>query len=228
MAALIVVPALEANTGARDSHRACRCRTGRHRRCDLPRGVRAPDGRGRIRSPLVERHQPAPRRSSEPGDRVRGDRLRSGPSDAGGELHPRRGGGWAADGGDDYGDGSVSHTAGTILGGTNEILEATGREEDGRTTVESVISLATRDAMDKMLVPGETCDILVAYNNTSDSFALWHSRRGSGMIRLDDALQPVYIGRTNRVHRPRRRVEHGGSRLCLLPDVRRWPTVLEA
>ncbi|GAG15699.1 unnamed protein product [marine sediment metagenome] len=52
--------------------------------------------------------------------------------------------------------------------------------------MEFVISLATRGAMDKTLVPGETYGILVAYNNTSDSFAARHSRRGSGM-RLDAA-----------------------------------------
>lgn len=87
---------------------------------------------------------------------------------------------------DDYGDGSVSHTADTLLGGTNDILEAAGREEDGRTTVEFVIPLATRDPYDKTLVPGETYDILVAYHGTSDSFTTRHSRRGSGTIRLDD------------------------------------------
>lgn len=47
-----------------------------------------------------------------------------------------------------------------------------------------MIPLATRDAMDKTLVPGETYDILVAYHNASDSFALKHSRRGSGTMRL--------------------------------------------
>ncbi len=87
---------------------------------------------------------------------------------------------------DDYGDGSVSHTADTFLGGTNDILEGAGREVDGRTTIEFVIPLETRDAMDKTLVPGETYKILVAYHETSDLFTARHSRRGSGMIRLDD------------------------------------------
>jgi len=86
---------------------------------------------------------------------------------------------------DDYGNGSVSHTADTLLGGTDDILEAAGREEDGRTTVEFVIPLVTRDPYDKTLVPGETYDILVAYHETSDSFATRHSRRGSGTMRLD-------------------------------------------
>jgi len=86
---------------------------------------------------------------------------------------------------DDYGDGSVSHTADTLLGGTNDIIEAAGREQDGHTTVEFVIPLATRDPNDKTLVPGETYDILIAYHQTNDSFAVRHSRRGSGTIRLD-------------------------------------------
>jgi len=86
---------------------------------------------------------------------------------------------------DDYGDGSVSHTADTLLGGTDDILEAAGREENGRTTVEFVIPLRTRDENDKTLVPGETYRILIAYHHSSDSFAVRHSRRGSGTLRLD-------------------------------------------
>ena len=88
---------------------------------------------------------------------------------------------------DDYGDGSVRHTADTLLGGTDDILEAAGREREGRTTVEFVIPLATRDPNDTTLVPGETYDILIAYHDTSDSFAARHSRRGSGTMRLDAA-----------------------------------------
>jgi len=88
---------------------------------------------------------------------------------------------------DDFGDGAVSHTADVLLGGTDDILEAAGREENGRTTVEFVIPLVTRDANDVTLVPGETYDILIAYHETSDSFAARHSRRGSGTMRLDAA-----------------------------------------
>ncbi len=88
---------------------------------------------------------------------------------------------------DDYGDASVRHTADTLLGGTDDIIEAAGSERDGRTTVEFVIPLTTRDEYDKTLVPGGTYHILVAYHETSDSFALRHTRRGSGTIRLDAA-----------------------------------------
>jgi hypothetical protein len=88
---------------------------------------------------------------------------------------------------DDYGDGAVSHTADVLLGGTDDILEASGREENGKTTVEFVIPLRTRDANDVTLVPGETYDILIAYHETSDSFAVRHSRRGAGTMRLDAA-----------------------------------------
>ncbi len=88
---------------------------------------------------------------------------------------------------DDYGDGSVRHTADTLLGGTDDIIEAAGSERNGGTTVEFVVPLATRDEYDKTLVPGRTYHILVAYHNTSDSFAAQHSRRGSGTMRLDPA-----------------------------------------
>jgi len=88
---------------------------------------------------------------------------------------------------DDYGDGSVSHAADTMFGGTNDILEAAGREENGHTTIEFVIPLATRDPNDKTLVPGETYEILIAYHETSDSFAARHSWRGAGTLRLDAA-----------------------------------------
>lgn len=88
---------------------------------------------------------------------------------------------------DDYGDGSVRHTADTLLGGTDDIIEAAGSERDGGTTVEFVVPLAARDEYDKTLVPGRTYHILVAYHNTSDSFAARHSRRGSGTMRLDAA-----------------------------------------
>jgi hypothetical protein len=88
---------------------------------------------------------------------------------------------------DDYGDGSVRHTADTLLGGTDDVIEAAGTERNGGTTVEFVIPLTTRDEYDKTLVPGRTYHILVAYHNTSDSFAARHSRRGSGTMRLDPA-----------------------------------------
>jgi hypothetical protein len=88
---------------------------------------------------------------------------------------------------DDYGDGSVRHTADTLLGGTDDVIEAAGTERNGGTTVEFVIPLTTRDEYDKTLVPGRTYHILVAYHNPSDSFAARHSRRGSGTMRLDPA-----------------------------------------
>ncbi len=88
---------------------------------------------------------------------------------------------------DDFGDGAVSHTADTLLGGTNDILEVAGREENGRTTIEFVIPLVTRDPNDVVLAPGETYDVLIAYHDTSDSFGARHSRRGSGTMRLDAA-----------------------------------------
>ncbi len=88
---------------------------------------------------------------------------------------------------DDYGNESVSHASDLLLGGTDDILEAAGQERGGQTTVEFVIPLASRDPYDKRLIPGETYPIVVAYHETSDSFAARHSRRGAGTIRLDAA-----------------------------------------
>ena len=87
---------------------------------------------------------------------------------------------------DDYGTGSLSHGSDIENGGTDNILAAEGRELNGQTTIEFIIPLDSGDRFDKPLEPGETYKILVAFHNTSDSFATRHSQRGSGEIRLDD------------------------------------------
>ena len=76
-------------------------------------------------------------------------------------------------------------------------------------------------------VPKETYDILGAHTNMSDGFAPRHRRRCSGTLHLNAAPKPVYFKRANRVHRSRWRAECRGLRLRLLPNDRRWPTVLE-
>jgi len=88
---------------------------------------------------------------------------------------------------DDFGTGPTSHTPDVAGGGTNDILEAAGSEAGGRTYLEFVIPLDSGDAMDKVLVPGNTYKVVIAYHETSDDFGAWHSRRGSGTITLDPA-----------------------------------------
>jgi len=88
---------------------------------------------------------------------------------------------------DDYGTGSLSHSADVDNGGSSDILAYAGRELNGQTTIEFIIPLDSGDAFDKPLEPGKTYEILVAFHNTDDSFSARHSQRGSGELRLDEA-----------------------------------------
>ncbi|MEN6369936.1 MAG: DOMON domain-containing protein [Thermotogota bacterium] len=86
---------------------------------------------------------------------------------------------------DDYGNGPLTHASDTSLGGTDDILAAAGREDEGKTYVEFVMALNSGDRMDKVLVPGTTYDIVIAFHETNDDFDTYHSRRGAGKMRLD-------------------------------------------
>jgi len=86
---------------------------------------------------------------------------------------------------DDFGIAPISHGPDVDNGGEENILEAAGREEDGRTVLEFAIPLDSGDPTDKPLVPGETYGVLVAYHGSSDGFGVRHSTRGSGEITLD-------------------------------------------
>ena len=88
---------------------------------------------------------------------------------------------------DDYGYGPLAHASDVSLGGTDNILAAAGREGEGKTYVEFVIALNSGDPMDKVLVPGTTYDIVIAFHETSDDFDTYHSRRGAGKMKLDPA-----------------------------------------
>jgi len=88
---------------------------------------------------------------------------------------------------DDFGTGPVVHTSDVANGGTQDILEAAGSEVGGKTYFEFAIPLDSGDALDKVLVPGQTYNVLIAYHDTDDSFDAWHSRRGSGTMALDPA-----------------------------------------
>ncbi len=87
---------------------------------------------------------------------------------------------------DDYGTGTLSHSEDVARGGTNDILAAAGTETNGQTTIEFVIPMDSGDPYDKLLVPGQTYEVLIAFHDTSDTFSTRHSQRGSGQMRLDD------------------------------------------
>ncbi|MDA3948350.1 MAG: DOMON domain-containing protein [Spirochaeta sp.] len=97
--------------------------------------------------------------------------------------------GYVADGtlviADDYGVGPMNHDRDTSHGGTDDISQPEGTEENGRTTIRFVIPLDSGDAMDKPLGAGSTYTVLVAYGpDGADDFSTYHAARGSVKIEL--------------------------------------------
>lgn len=86
---------------------------------------------------------------------------------------------------DQFGSGAFSHTADTELGGTNDIIEADGREEDGRTAISFSIPLDSGDEYDTVLAAGQTHTILVACGpDGSDNFSKKHMYRAKLELQL--------------------------------------------
>jgi hypothetical protein len=94
--------------------------------------------------------------------------------------------GWGA-ARDDWGTGPVAHGPDVDNGGTDDILEWDGSENDEGTVFEFVIPLDSGDPADKPLRPGETYAVLAAYHASDDSFGARHTERGAGEITLDPA-----------------------------------------
>jgi len=98
--------------------------------------------------------------------------------------------GWAKDGEatvlDLYSQGPTGpHPPDTQLGGTNDILEHGGKEENGRTVVEFKRRLDTRDKYDKAFTRGQTIRIIWAMADV-DEFTTKHDiARGSAELTLD-------------------------------------------
>jgi hypothetical protein len=86
---------------------------------------------------------------------------------------------------DDYGIGPMAHDRDTNHGGSNDIITATGRQEDGVTTVEFAIPLESGDDLDKPLAAGNTYTVLVAHGpDGADDFTTYHANRGSFELEL--------------------------------------------
>ena len=91
--------------------------------------------------------------------------------------------GYVADGAtfvsDEYGVSNFGHRPDTMDGGSDDILDYAGVETSELTIIEFVIPLDSGDFQDKLLELGETYSVLLAYNNSDDSFTSKHSRRDS-------------------------------------------------
>jgi len=79
---------------------------------------------------------------------------------------------------DHYGSGAFSHEADTELGGTDDIISASGKEADGSTTVKFTIPLNSGDEYDVDLNPEQEHIVLFAYGpDGADDFSSKHSFR---------------------------------------------------
>ena len=85
---------------------------------------------------------------------------------------------------DDFGDSPSGHKPDDKLGGTEDVTLVGGSEENGATTIEFSIPLASADANDgNIAVNGETV-VLLAYGPDRDSFKIKHKFRTAMKVNL--------------------------------------------
>ncbi|HMA99713.1 MAG TPA: DOMON domain-containing protein [Spirochaetota bacterium] len=84
---------------------------------------------------------------------------------------------------DHYGSRYISHEPDTELGGTDDILDPRGRQQDGTTTLSCKIPLRNQDEYDAVLKPGRETTVLLAYGDR-DNFRSKHKVRTKIKITL--------------------------------------------
>jgi len=85
---------------------------------------------------------------------------------------------------DDYGATSTSHKTDDSQGGSSDVTQVSGSENDGVTTIEFVIPLNSGDEKDEKLeVNGDTV-LLLAYGAGRDSFRMKHKYRTAMTVNL--------------------------------------------
>lgn len=82
---------------------------------------------------------------------------------------------------DNYGMTKVLHVADR----TSSIVTFGGSEDGGQTALEFVILLASGDSQDTTLIPGQTVQVILAYQAARDSFSAEHTRYAMTRIVLD-------------------------------------------
>nr|WP_297497368.1 DOMON domain-containing protein [Thermococcus sp.] len=98
--------------------------------------------------------------------------------------------GWVKDGKatvvDAYSTGLYGpHLPDQKLGGSNDILEYAGKEENGYTLIEFKRKLNTGDKYDKAFKPGQEIKFIFAMADADDFTAKHNVAKGSGRIKLD-------------------------------------------
>lgn len=86
---------------------------------------------------------------------------------------------------DHFGNGAFSHKADTELGGTDDIISASGKEADGSTTLEFAIPLNSGDEYDVVLGTEQQHTVLFAYGpDGADNFSKKHTFRTKVSLQL--------------------------------------------
>jgi hypothetical protein len=86
---------------------------------------------------------------------------------------------------DEYCTGNYGpHIEDTMLGGTNDIAEYSGRKEAGRTVIELKRKLDTGDKLDKTFTPGQAISIIWALSNNPDISLKHNVAFGEGIMTL--------------------------------------------
>ncbi len=86
---------------------------------------------------------------------------------------------------DQFGNSTITHRPDEDLGGTYDLTNTAGTEEDGVTTLSFVMPLDSGDEYDRPLEQGETYTVIVAHGADGvDDVATYHQGRGSMEITL--------------------------------------------
>ncbi len=78
---------------------------------------------------------------------------------------------------DHYGDRKRGHSSDEKLGGKNDVVDPSGSEADGVTTISFSFPLDTGDKYDKPINPEATSRVMLAYGSGKDSFKTRHPYR---------------------------------------------------
>lgn len=85
---------------------------------------------------------------------------------------------------DHYGDRKRNHSSDEKLGGTNDVIDPSGSEENGVTTLTFAIPLKTEDKYDKPIVTDAPMKVMLAHGKGRDSFKSRHPYRSVYEINL--------------------------------------------
>lgn len=78
---------------------------------------------------------------------------------------------------DDYGNRKTGHKSDTKLGGTDDVINPSGREEKGMTILEFSFPLKSADQWDKPIDPFGTTRVILAHGKGRDSLSSVHPWR---------------------------------------------------